>query len=80
MGKASPNLDLEEVEHDDALDRWMITVGFSRPWSAPRTRASERLESMGATPSALKRSFKILTMQGDGQVISMKSRPRSEFE
>ena len=26
------NVGLEEVEFDDALDRWIVTIGFSRPW------------------------------------------------
>ncbi len=41
------NLGLEEVQHDDALGRWSVTLAFSRPWNTPRTRAQEVLESLG---------------------------------
>ena len=26
------NVGLEEVEFDDSVDRWIVTIGFSRPW------------------------------------------------
>jgi len=35
-----------------------ITLGFSRPWNTPRTRAKEVLENLGGiTP--LKRAYKV---------------------
>jgi hypothetical protein len=35
-----------------------ITLGFSRPWNTPRTRAQEVLENLGGiTP--LKRAYKV---------------------
>lgn len=79
-GERISNLGLEEIEYDDVERRWMITLAFSRPWNTPKTRAAEVLESMGATPAALKRSFKILTVEDDGRILSMKNRPRSDFE
>lgn len=30
------NLGLEEVEFDDQGKNWLVTLGFSRPWDAPR--------------------------------------------
>ena len=30
--KRSVNVGLEEVEFDDSQDRWIVTIGFSRPW------------------------------------------------
>jgi uncharacterized protein YdeI (YjbR/CyaY-like superfamily) len=66
------NLGLEEVEHAQSAGNWIVTLGFSRPWNTPRTRAQEVLESMG-TFSPLKRSFKVLTITEDGTVLSMKS-------
>ena len=79
-GEAISNLGLEEVEYDEADERWRITLAFSRPWNTPRTRAAEVLESLGAAPAAQKRSFKVLTVEKGGRILSMKSRPRSDFE
>jgi hypothetical protein len=71
------NLGLEETEHDPATGRWTITVGFSRPWNTPRTRAHEVLENLGAV-SSLRRSYKVIAISDDGHVLSMKDRPRVE--
>jgi len=71
------NLGLEETEHDEARGRWVITLGFSRPWNTPRSRAQEVLENLGAV-SPLKRSYKIITISDNGDIISMKNRPRSD--
>ncbi len=71
------NLGLEEVQHDDALGRWAVTLAFSRPWNTPRTRAQEVLESLGGV-SALKRSYKIVTVADDGTVVAMKIRARED--
>jgi hypothetical protein len=71
------NLGLEEVEHVPPSGNWVVTLGFSRPWNTPRTRAQEVLENLGAV-SPLKRSFKVLTIAEDGTVLSMKNRTRAE--
>ncbi len=71
------NLGLEEIEHLASDSNWVITVAFSRPWNSPRTRAQEVLENLGAV-SALKRSYKVITMSNDGTVLSMKNRERME--
>jgi hypothetical protein len=42
------NLGLDETEYDPATGRWYITVGFSRPWNTPRTKARELLELTNA--------------------------------
>jgi uncharacterized protein YdeI (YjbR/CyaY-like superfamily) len=73
------NLELEEVEHAAVAGNWMITLGFSRPWNTPRTRAQEVLENLGAV-SPLKRSYKVITMTDDGTILSMKNRPREVVE
>ncbi len=67
------NIGLEEVMHDDARDQWKITVGFSRPWPAPRTRTLEILEGLGAA-SASRQSYKTLLPSSDGRVLSMVNR------
>ncbi len=66
------NIGLEETEYNEATKRWSITLGFSRPWNTPRTRAQEVLESMGAVTS-LRRTLKIVTIGQDGAVVSMKN-------
>jgi hypothetical protein len=67
---------LEETEY--LGDRWMVTLGFSRPWNTPRTRAQEVLENLGAA-SPLRRSQKTITVMDDGTVISMKDRQKVDF-
>jgi hypothetical protein len=71
------NLGLEEVEHVPQPGVWLVTLSFSRPWNAPRTRAQEVLENLGAV-SGLKRSFKVVTIADDGSVLSMKDRVRAD--
>jgi len=69
------NLGLEEVEHLQQAGQWHVTLGFSRPWNTPRTRAQEVLENLGAL-SAMRRSYKVVTVTDDGTILSMKDRPR----
>ena len=71
------NLGLEEVEHTIPAGNWAVTLAFSRPWNTPRTRAQEVLENIGGV-SALKRSYKVITMGEDGTVISMKNRVKED--
>jgi hypothetical protein len=70
------NLGLEEVEYDAVAGVWLVTLGFSRPWNTPRTRAQEVLEQLGSI-SPLKRSYKVITVADNGMVLSMKSRARA---
>jgi hypothetical protein len=65
-------LTVEEVEYLPSAGNWLITIGFSRAGSAPRTRAQEVLENMGAFTN-LKRSEKVVTISDDGAVRSMKN-------
>lgn len=69
------NLGLEEVERLQQAGQWHVTLGFSRPWNTPRTRAQEVLENLGAL-STMRRSYKIVTVADDGTILSMKDRPR----
>jgi uncharacterized protein YdeI (YjbR/CyaY-like superfamily) len=71
------NLGLEETEFDPSSGRWNITVAFSRPWNTPRTRAQEVLESLGAV-SSLRRTYKVISLADDGQVLAMKNRSKPE--
>ena len=65
------NLGLEEFEYGSG-GGWMVTISFSRPWTTPKTRAQEVLESLGAVQS-LQRSFKVVRLADDGTVLSMKT-------
>ncbi len=71
------NLGLDETEREPQTGRWIITIGFSRPWNTPRTRAQEVLENLGAL-SSLRRSYKVITISEDGEVLSMKNPARQE--
>ena len=66
------NLGLEEVEYWPSDGHWSITLAFSRPWNSPRTRAQELLENLGAE-SSRRRAYKVLTIDDDGTVLSMKN-------
>jgi hypothetical protein len=74
------NVELEEIEHFHGGEhgRWVVTVGFSRPWKSPRTRAQEVLENIGAAPPE-RRSIKVLTMTEDGTVASLRDRHTAEL-
>lgn len=72
------NLGFEEVEHIIPSGLWTVTVAFSRPWNTPRTRAQEVLENLGALNTALKRTCKVVTMNDEGEILSLKDRIRSE--
>jgi len=71
------NVGLEEVNFQPRDNTWEITVGFSRPWNTPKSRAQEVMESLGAI-SSMKRSLKVIKVSPDGKVLSMKDRARSE--
>lgn len=70
------DVSLEETEYFGG--KWIVTLGFSRPWNTPRTRAQEVLENLGAV-SPLRRSQKTITMIDDGTVISMKDRQKADL-
>ncbi len=57
------NIGLEEVEYDDRLEVWHITVGFSRPWE----------REFGAIAFPPNRSYKVVSITEAGQVKSVKN-------
>ena len=61
------NIGLEEVEFDEMAAVWKITLSFSRPW--------QRQGNLGAN-LGLKavRSCKVIHIDGDGHVKSVKDR------
>jgi hypothetical protein len=70
------NVGLEEVDFQPADNTWEITVGFSRPWNTPKSKAQEVMESLGAI-SSMKRSMEVIKVGPDGKVLSMKDRVQS---
>jgi hypothetical protein len=71
------NLGLEEIEYMATRGNWVVTLGFSRPWNTPRTRAQEVLENLGAVSSP-RRSYKVVTIAEDGTILSMKNRAKED--
>ncbi|MSP01968.1 MAG: hypothetical protein EXR07_13090 [Acetobacteraceae bacterium] len=61
------NLGLEEVEYDDALDQWHITVGFSRPWDKLSVLAGTGILGTG-------RTYKVVIIDKDGKALAVKNR------
>jgi hypothetical protein len=76
------NLGLDEVVYDDFSNTWDITIGFSRPWSAPHSVSSygaafsKLIQDISVQP--LKRSFKIVKIDDTGKILSLKNRPRED--
>lgn len=69
------NVGLEEVEYEAKDELWKITVGLSRPWNSPRTKAREVLESLQGAYTPLKRVYKVVTLRDDdGSILSLKNR------
>ena len=63
------NVGLEEVEFNDALDRWIVTIGFTRPWDQRNALTAALGEG---SPG---RSYKVLQIADtDGCVLSLKDR------
>ena len=71
------NLGLEEVEFDDASDRWNVTLGFSRPWDHPKRHALAAVQ--GLEKPSPKRSYKVIRINdGNGLVESLRGRFMNE--
>jgi hypothetical protein len=62
------DLGLEEVEFDDRNDQWRVTIGFARPWD------KNALSEMMMKGSAFRRSYKVVAINQDGSVASVKDR------
>jgi hypothetical protein len=70
------NLGLEEVDFDDDNQRWLITVGFSRPWDLQRKYPGGLASVFGQKPvdieETLKRDYRrVVVDDATGKVISM---------
>ena len=63
---------LEEVEFDDHDEKWKITIGFSRHWSAP-SLFQDLAKSVGGRPA--QRAYKLVLIDdASGDVLSVKHR------
>ena len=66
-GEEITNVGLEEVEFDDRVDAWKVTIGFSRPW--------ERQGALGVSLGLkVERSYKVVHIDSDGRIRSVKDR------
>lgn len=77
------DLGLEETDYDDTQGNWLITLGFSRPWTTPRSTTRLLLDQMGATDRAApsrKRVYKLVTIDREGKVVSMKNRETADAD
>jgi hypothetical protein len=64
------NVGLEEVEFDDQYNKWIVTIGFSRPWDEPRNA----LASLAQSPFP-RRSYKIIRISDNkDNILSVKNR------
>jgi hypothetical protein len=59
------NLGLEEVEYDEAIQEWTVTLGFSRPWDEPRNTLASLAES-----NLPRRSYKIVRIYNQSEQVS----------
>ena len=63
------NVGLEEVKFDEGQGRWIVTVGFSRPWDQRNALTAALGEGRPG------RSYKVLQIADtDGHVLSLKDR------
>ena len=84
-GEKVEDIGLEELEFDDARNQWSITLGFSRLWpdqldkNIPsvtidgQPRLSDFYRQL-PNRSPLKRTYKVITITKDGQILSLKNR------
>ena len=68
-GENLTNLGLEEVERDTNAGVWRVTVGFSKPWNTARNAFT----AISGEPIA-KRAYRVVTINNDGEVTSVKRR------
>lgn len=71
-------LGLEAVERTEDGKHWLVTLGFSRPWSRPRRRRQDPLKSPleqaleYSTQIQKDREYKVLRVDAQtGEVVSM---------
>lgn len=65
------NVGLEEVEYDDPLKTWRITIGFSRPWD-------QALLPLISGPARRPRSYKVIAIAENGEVLSVRNHAKAD--
>jgi hypothetical protein len=63
------NIGLEEVQQD-TTGKWLVTVGFSRPWDFSKGA----LAVFGGAGATVARSYKVVALDYTGEVMSVKNR------
>ncbi len=62
---------LEELIFDDALERWEVTIGFTRPWASTADHVQNAL--LTALQGG-KRDFKVVSVSKTGDVVGLRNR------
>jgi hypothetical protein len=70
------DLGLEEVELDENVSCWNVTIGFSRPWDKPVFGTiGEKLAALAERTTSPKRSYKVVRIDDvSGRVLALKNR------
>ena len=69
------DLGLEEVEFDENVQRWNVTIGFSRPWDKIFFSTFEKLAALAERTTSPKRSYKVVRIDDvSGRVLALKNR------
>ena len=69
-GEEITDIGLEEVEFDDRLNVWVVTIGFSRPWGQKTNLAA----TLGRKQLPA-RAYKVVRIDDDdGRITSLKDR------
>lgn len=64
------DLGLEEIRYDDSDEAWLITLGYSRPWDAPKI-----VTTVSGKDLDLNRTYKVVRLSdGNGALLSVKDR------
>ena len=70
-GEEITDIGLEEVEFNDRLNDWVVTIGFSRPWDQKINNLAATLERK-QVPA---RCYKVVRIDDDdGRITSLKDR------
>lgn len=65
------NIGLEEVKFDKEANKWLITLGFSRPWNSIRNA----ITAISGEPAA-RRVYRVFSVDNETEeVIAMERRP-----
>jgi len=70
------DIGLEEVEYDESVKCWNVTIGFSRPWDKPvYGTVAEKIAALAERTTSPKRSYKVVRIDNDfRRVLALKNR------